>query len=458
MFRDGRFNSDDRPGDDQRTPAQRDRDRILNTVAFRRLAGVTQVVSAAEGELFHNRLTHSLEVAQIGRRIAEHLIATQKDEAIALGGLDPEVVEAACLAHDLGHPPFGHVAENELQRLISEKREKDSFEGNPQSFRIVTELAVRSPELPGLNLTRATLNALLKYPWAREAKLRGVKSGTDSSKKWGAYESEEKFRIFAREAEVDDRKSIEAEIMDWADDIAYAVHDGEDFYRVGLVPLDRMALSKRKRSRTVADQSELERFLTAVFDRWDREGKTVPYTIADAHRLLVQIFAVSPITEPYSGSRDQRGQLSTWTSHLIGGYVRSIRLNRKGVAPGEARVIISRDARIEIDMLKQLTWHYVILNPALAAQQYGQRRIVSDLFNVFLEAADAKPTDPVRRVLPTASEGALAAIEKVGGTTNRERIRVASDAVAGLTEQQALDMHRRLTGYDTRTVLDPIIR
>src|SRR5207253_7140965 len=124
-------------------PSQRDRDRILNAPAFRRLAGVTQVVSAAEGEIFHNRLTHSLEVAQIGRRIAEHLIANQAKDAVALGGLDPETVEAACLAHDLGHPPFGHVAEDELQRLFRKYRDVESFEGNAQSFRILTVLTVR---------------------------------------------------------------------------------------------------------------------------------------------------------------------------------------------------------------------------------------------------------------------------------------------------------------------------
>ena len=121
-------------------PSQRDRDRILNAPAFRRLAGVTQVVSAAEGEIFHNRLTHSLEVAQIGRRIAEHLIANQAKDAVALGGLDPETVEAACLAHDLGHPPFGHVAEDELQRLFRKYRDVESFEGNAQSLRLALRI------------------------------------------------------------------------------------------------------------------------------------------------------------------------------------------------------------------------------------------------------------------------------------------------------------------------------
>jgi dGTPase len=390
------------------------------------------------------------------------LIATQKDEAVALGGLDPETVEAACLAHDLGHPPFGHVAEDELQRLIRKQREPDSFEGNPQSFRIVTVLAVRSPELEGLNLTRATLNALLKYPWKREFKTRSAKRFTrddpDRTKKWGAYRSEDEFRRWARDGEVNDRKCTEAELMDWADDIAYAVHDAEDFYRAGLVPLDKLVIGGRRRSRTTEGENELERFVREVFDRWSREKREQTYTAEKAFRLLVEIFSLNPIREPYSGSRNQRGQLSIWTSHLIGGYVRAIRLNPRGTAKGVRRVTIPQGSQIEIDLLKQLTWQYVILNPGLAAQQYGQRRIIRDLFTIFLEAANANPAASVRRVLPNAFEGALAALEEKGPPTKRERIRIAADAVASLTEQQALDMHRRLTGYDARSVLDPIVR
>lgn len=459
--RDARQNETDRPGDDQRTPSQRDRDRILNTAAFRRLAGVTQVVSAAEGEIFHNRLTHSLEVAQIGRRISEHLIATQKQDAIALGGLDPETVEAACLAHDLGHPPFGHVAEEELQRLIREQKESDSFEGNPQSFRIVTRLAVRSRELPGLNLTRSTLNALLKYPWPRNTRAPRTKlawTGPDRSKKWGAYESEDTYREWAREGEVDYRKCIEAEVMDWADDIAYAVHDAEDFYCAGLVPLEQLVESGPKRARSREGESELEKFVAGVFERWQVEKRSPTYNDSEAFRLLREIFSLNPVREPYSGSRTQRGQLSTWTSHLIGGYVRAIKLNPKGIAKGVRRVTIPRQDQFEVDLLKQLTWHYVILNPALAAQQYGQRSIVRDLFTIFLEAANAPSSSSIRRVLPNAFGSALADLEASGGPISRQRIRIAADAVAGLTEQQALDMHRRLCGYDARSVLDPIVR
>ena len=127
--RDDRFNPGDK--DDQRTRGQRDRDRLLYSANFRRLAGVTQVASPAEPDIFHNRLTHSLKVAQVGRRLAEKLMNEQTEEAESVGGIDPEVVEAAALAHDLGHPPFGHVAETTLEQLLQDKNARDGFEGNP---------------------------------------------------------------------------------------------------------------------------------------------------------------------------------------------------------------------------------------------------------------------------------------------------------------------------------------
>jgi dGTPase len=156
---------------DWREPAERDCDRILYSSAFRRLTGVTQVVAADEGHVFHNRLTHSLQVSQVARRLAERLIRKDKSLTLRVGGIDPDVAQAAGLAHDLGHPPFGHVAEDELDHLVSEVHAvPDGFEGNAQSFRIVNALAHRAPppHPPGLNLTPATLNAILKYPWFRE--------------------------------------------------------------------------------------------------------------------------------------------------------------------------------------------------------------------------------------------------------------------------------------------------
>jgi dGTPase len=192
------------PLDDVRTPFQTDRDRVLYSMPFRRLAGVTQFVSPGEGEIFHNRLTHSLKVAQIARRFAEHFRDRYPDIVAAWGGLDPEVAEAVALAHDLGHPPFGHIAEKELDRLIFAELSRangrdpaadpsEGYEGNAQSFRILTELAVRRPEGRfGLDLTRATLNATLKYPW----KWREHATKAD---KYGAYACDDAAFRFARE-------------------------------------------------------------------------------------------------------------------------------------------------------------------------------------------------------------------------------------------------------------------
>lgn len=173
-------------GQGYRSSAQVDRDRVHYSTAFARLAEVTQVVSADQGYVFHNRLTHSLKVAQIARRLAEKLLHEQSTLAERLGGLCPDAAEAAALAHDLGHPPFGHLAEEALNDLCKEYNLADGYEGNAQSFRIVTTLAVgdgidkNAAFIPGLNLTRATLNGLLKYPW-----MHG--NNSKKLKKWGAY-------------------------------------------------------------------------------------------------------------------------------------------------------------------------------------------------------------------------------------------------------------------------------
>lgn len=231
-----------------RTPAQRDRDRILYSSAFQRLAYVTQVTAPEAGHTFHNRLGHSLKVAQVGRRNAERLrkLADRKQLPPAAAGLalslDPDAVEAACLAHDLGHPPFGHVAEKALHEEAREALGTgfDAFEGNAQSFRIVTRLAVRNT-LSGLSLTRQTLDALLKYPWAFS-----MNPTAKAHHKWGFYSvgggDREAFEFVRPEADADAEgpRCLEAEIMDWADDLTYAVHDLDDFFRAGLIPLHRL--------------------------------------------------------------------------------------------------------------------------------------------------------------------------------------------------------------------------
>lgn len=151
-----RHNSETPKPGDSRSEFRRDRDRILYSSAFKRLSDVTQVVAADNAHVFHNRLTHSLQVAQVGQSIAEELIRSQP--TVAGEYVDVDVVQAACLAHDLGHPPFGHTAEEELKKLAKGARLRDRFEGNAQSFRIVPKLAFRSPEHSGLDLTRRCIS------------------------------------------------------------------------------------------------------------------------------------------------------------------------------------------------------------------------------------------------------------------------------------------------------------
>lgn len=424
-----RFNAGDRS--DQRNEYQRDRDRLLYCSALRRLAEVTQVVSAAEGHSFHNRLTHSLKVAQIARRLAEKLAVDQPEAVEAIGGVEPEVAEAAALAHDLGHPPFGHIAEEELNRLTTS--EEDGFEGNAQSFRIVTRLAIRTSTYEGLNLTVATLNGILKYPNQRRHKGK-------HKRKWGVYPSElDVFDWARKEAGLPElRRSVEAELMDWADDIAYSVFDLDDFYRAGLIPLDRL----------FADQDEQERFLEAAAQRLRRLEKD-PEPIVKAFSDLVKHYPPRRLGGAYEGTTDQRAFLREWTSQLVARFIGAIRLNVPGTNSEERYVEITRNVKDEVDILKQLVWHYVIDNPRLLTQQQGQRVVIKRLFEFYNDEAKDQRFDifpePYRKKLKRCS---------AGDDGRNERVRTVVDMIAAMTESQAIRLHNRLSGVSIGSIHD----
>ena len=392
-----------------------------------RLVEVTQVVSPDEGHLFHNRLTHSLKVAQVARRIAERVLKLQRQVADAVG-IDPDVTEAAALGHDLGHPPFGHLAEMILNELATKSGLTDGFEGNAQSFRIVTRLALRSRDSDGLNLTCATLNAILKYPW-----LRGEGMDTD---KWGAYESEREFFRWARSSRdtSDHRKTAEAEIMDWADDVTYAVHDMSDFFRAGLIPLDRLASTR--------DESERRRFFDEVFKR-DGTKLTRDFSRAALEERFTAKVTLFPFDEPYTGTSEHRARLRQQSSGLIGTYVAALQVHEPKTE-SERTVIIDPEARKEVAMLKQLTWHYVILNPALATQQHGQRRLVQALFKVLRHAARKGDST----IFPFAIRDELSK-----GPTSEGITRIVVDYIASMTERQAHALFLKLTGASPGSAL-----
>jgi dGTPase len=415
--------------DDQRKAFERDRDRILYSSAFRRLSGITQVVRAGEADVFHTRQQHTLKVAQLGRRLAQ-LCKDQNDELAEHLGLHEEALEAACLAHDLGHPPFGHVGEHVLHELVIKAGDDDGFEGNAQSFRVLTKLAVRYEECDGLDLTRATLASTLKYPWLRDP------SEASRAKKWGAYKLDKEDFDFARKYFQNSAKTAEAELMDWADDIAYSVHDLEDFHRCGALPWHR-----------ILDDQHAEDLIESADRAWFGKPNESKGRLRTAMRSLKKLLNIyeEVVAVPYEGTRDQRQQLRTMTSTLIGRYVNETKLKE----PDDAGVCIdvAHEYTDEVKLLKQITRDYVINNPTLAAQQRGQERVLRKLFETLYDDSKAQPP----RYLPPR----LAYLWDLRGDSTA---RFVADCIGSLTEAEAVGLHNRLQGTFSGSVLDPIVR
>jgi dGTPase len=425
---------------DSRTPGEHDHDRVLYSEPFRRLIGVTQVVGSHEGYAFHNRLTHSLKVAQIARRLSERVRRECGTTSLeALGGLDPEVAEAAALAHDIGHPPFGHAGELVLDRLVRQHGCLDGFEGNAQSFRIVSKLAFRQAdpdEPPGLDLTRATLRAVLKYPWMRELDCSGGPiPGNKRSTKWGAYETEEADFDFAMElgSDLKSGRSLEAEIMDWADDITYAIHDLEDFYRAGLIPLASLN----------TNQSFRDDFVAQVAQTIHLENGSQPRPI-DVSRLFDRVVVLFPSTE-FNATSEQFGLLSALRNTLITVLSDAFSLSqKKGKSP---EVNISRNARIQVEILKGLTRRYVIDTPQLAAQQSGHEKVIETVFKAYCSVGEDNVN---RRHLQSP-------LHSRNLNDGSPPARVAADHVASLTEHGILQLYGRITGVLPGSIKDVLL-
>ena len=371
-----------------------------------------------------------MKVAQIARTIADVLNANFADDVQHLGGIDSDAAEAAGLAHDLGHPPFGHIAEEELDRLVREAGVTDGFEGNAQSFRIVCRLAVSDAQtkhkdtvnpVAGLNLTQQTLAGLLKYPWP-------YGGNPHKLTKWGFYQSERTHFEWARTGvpqEGTTEKTLVAEVMDWADDVTYALHDLLDFYRAGLIPLELV------RQPATGGSAEREKFLASMFER-----KTKWLARRTAYEnALDQILEMLPfdVSHKYAGTVAEDQVLYQFSTTLISRFVLAIQPNRSG----PSAVKVPDEVRDQVEVLKQFIWHYVILNPALAQVQVGQRHAIERVFLVSLRASLNGDRhffpEPHRSTLETA-------------VNDEDRVRLAADYVAGLTERELLAAHRRFTG------------
>jgi dGTPase len=398
----------DRPSNVRRTDFERDRARILHSAALRRLAAKTQVVEprsggsafGAYGNSPRTRLTHSLECAQIGRELGKEL------------GADPDLIEAACLSHDLGHPPFGHTGEDALARAAGPC---GGFEGNAQSFRILTRLEAKAigPDgrHGGLNLTRAALDAATKYPWRF-----GEVPGTG---KFGVYEDDLPVFEWMRQGAPDHGKCFEAQVMDWSDDVAYSVHDFEDALHAGhLVP------------KALHSGDEQAALFELAIARYAPDA-----TAEELGEALARLLALPFWPGDYDGSFVAQAQLKNTASSLIGRFCQASAVATWEATSGppsryRADLVVPRETRHECAVLKAVTAVYVLSRDDARELRARQRELVGGLVEGLVAHPEA--LEPAYRV------------EHLAAGSDAERLRVVVDQVASLTDDSAYGLAQRL--------------
>ena len=383
-----------------RTEFMRDRARVIHSAALRRLAAKTQVAVPWENDFQRTRLSHSLECAQIGRELGESL------------GADPDLLETACLSHDLGHPPFGHNGEEALAEVAVDC---GGFEGNAQSFRLLTRIEAKSVDSNGksvgLNLTRASLDAATKYPW----------SNTTNPRKFGVYGDDAEIFNWMRQGAPADRKCIEAQIMDWSDDCAYSVHDLEDAIFAGQLSVKNF-------------ERDFDTIYTEMVNGYKSDASK-----EEAAAALSRLQELSCWPENFDRTHRSLARLKDTTSQLIGRFVlaaenQTRRVHGDGpLTRYSANLEIPREALIEVDFLKAVAGHYLI-NAAASQERYEKQQIViRELVESLYEAAP-KMLDPIFE-----DDWKIA-------TNDAERLRVVIDQIASLTDPGAYALHEQLLG------------
>ena len=404
------------PKRDGRSDFERDRARVLHCAGLRRLSAKTQVVAAGSADFPRTRLTHSLECAQIGRELGEEI------------GCDPDLVDAACLAHDIGHSPFGHNGEAALNELAAPY---GGFEGNAQSLRLLTRL---EPKVAGagLNLTRATLDATLKYPWFGEP-------GT----KFGVYAEDAEVFNWIRAGAPARRRCLEAQVMDWADDVAYSVHDLEDGFHAGLITFENL--------KSPAERSLVSRTTATTYCDGD-------VSEAELTEILDALLALDIWPDSYDGGPAAAAALKNLTSELIGRFcvaarqatIAAAQLTTSGIASPSshpspmghsltryaADLVVPRRQRLECALLKAITARYVMNRAGVVAAQARERELLTELAHA-VERGAPHTLDPLLR--PSWDPAG----------TDAARRRVVVDQVASLTDTSAIAWHHRLCAPGT---------
>ncbi|MBV8087033.1 MAG: dNTP triphosphohydrolase [Chloroflexi bacterium] len=375
-----------KPGD-EREPWEIDRARILHSAAFRRLQRKTQVFSPDTGDNFRTRLTHSIEVSQIAKGIALRV------------GANPTLCEAASLAHDIGHPPFGHAGEAVLNDCMAQA---GGFEGNAQNLRVLMHLEVKSDDYEGLNLTRATIDAMLKY---KRSHSEALKAGEDKF----FYDADEPLVEWVCQGARDAQPSFECQVMDWSDDVAYSVHDVEDGMWAGLISAPRL---QRKQTR--------EAVLAGVPSASGGD-------FAAVCEELQSVLAVD-------GDRAAKAARKTWSSWAIYEMVHAARaahVAENGRGPRYARRLsVTPAVRLKSRLLKAIAEELVFRHMSVARVRERAGTVVRSLFTAVIDGAldDLLPAD-VRAQLHHPGQ---------------DHMRIACDYIAGMTDDYAMRMYRKI--------------
>ncbi|MDU0865120.1 deoxyguanosinetriphosphate triphosphohydrolase [Actinomyces urogenitalis] len=394
----------------QRTPFERDRARVLHSSALRRLGAKTQVLGPSADDFVRTRLTHSLEVAQVGRAIGQAL------------GCDPDVVDTACLAHDLGHPPYGHNGEKALDQVAASI---GGFEGNAQTLRLLTRLEPKTLDASGrsvgLNLTRASLDAVAKYPWARGEGPGGPEG--KSARKYCCYDDDREVFAWMRAGAPALRRCLEAQVMDFSDDVGYSVHDVED--AIALGKMDPATLRSAAESQAVVEATL----------NWYGHDLDAQELEAAWRRLT----ALESWIAGYTGSMADAAGLKNMTSQLIGRFVSEVaRATREVFGDGplaryDADLVIPEGTRAEILVLKGAAVRYVMAPREHEPVYLRQRTELFDLADVLTASGD-------EHLEPVFAEAWRQAADDAG------RLRAVVDQIASLTDTSARQWHARLCG------------
>jgi dGTPase len=380
----------------------RDRARVLHSSALRRLAAKTQVLAAGYADFPRTRLTHTLEVAQVARELGDAL------------GCDADLVDIAGLAHDLGHPPFGHNGEDELNRLSASI---GGFEGNAQTLRVLTRLEAKIVDPAtgisvGLNLTRASLDAACKYPWGRR----------EGDPKFGYYPDDADIFHWMRQGAPGERTCLEEQVMDWSDDVAYSVHDVEDAIHVGLI-----------QPQALTSPSEQDALVRIAHERYAPN--------ADPARLLAslqRLIALEYWPRDFDGSMHSLVALKRFTSYLIGRFCVTAQIATQMEFPNPpltryaAHLVVPEEVRDEVAVMKAMAVRYVMGREGADAEYARQREIIAEVVHA-LTIDEGRSLEAWLR--PTFDAAA----------SDAERFRVIIDQVASLTDTSIVAWRNRLT-------------